>query len=447
MKKEHILIVDDEENMCRILSELLTQAGYSVCDAGNAHDAIKIFRRTAVSLVITDLIMPGVNGIQLLAIVKEIDPAVPVILITAYGTVDTAVEAMKRGAYDYILKPFDNEEILFTIKKAIASNIYKNQKLYRMTPGRFLIGSSEKIELLYRTIDKIAESSATVLIYGETGTGKELVAREIHERSKQRNGAFICVNCAALPDTLLESELFGYEKGAFTGAINAKPGRFELAAGGTIFLDEVGDMSLLMQTKLLRVLQDKTFVRLGGTTSITVDARIIAATNKNLEEKCRSGVFRQDLYYRINVLNIRIPPLRMHADDVRDIATYFVEQFCKRDGFPIKKIPQETLSTLLSYDWPGNVRELENVIERAVALSSGDTILPQDLGLYGMKTEIHAAQKLKETVHMTTAHVEKEAIIKALKEHNGNRTKAAKALGISRRSLLNKIKLYRLENV
>lgn len=447
MEKEKILVVDDEENMCRILSELLTRAGYSVYDTGNAHDAIRVFKNNSISLVITDLIMPGTNGIELLAKLKEIDPAVPVILITAYGTVDTAVEAMKKGAYDYILKPFDNDEILFVIKKAIAYNKYKNKKLYRTTPGRLLIGSSKKMESIYKTIDKIAESSATVLICGETGTGKELVAREIHERSKRSSGPFICVNCAALPDTLLESELFGYEKGAFTGAINSKPGRFELATDGTVFLDEIGDMSILMQTKLLRVLQDKTFVRLGGTEVIKVDARIIAATNKNLEEACRHGTFRKDLYYRINVLNIYIPPLRMHKDDIRDIATYFANHFCKRDGYPIKKLPEETLSTLLAYDWPGNVRELENIIERAVALSSGDTILPKDTGLGIIGKDTEAEKRLKESVRRTTALVEKEAIMKALQEHHGNRTKAAKALGISRRSLLNKIKLYRLESL
>ncbi|MBA7657446.1 Regulatory protein AtoC [subsurface metagenome] len=353
MEKKNILIVDDEENMCRILSELLTRAGYSTYDTGNAKEALKIFKNNEISLVITDLIMPGINGLQLLSMLKETDPALPVILITAYGTVDTAVEAMKKGAYDYILKPFDNEEILFVVKKTIASNRYRNKKLRRTIHGKLLIGSSANMDYIYKLIDKIAESSATVLIIGETGTGKELVAREIHDRSRYSEGPFICVNCAALPDTLLESELFGYEKGAFTGAINSKPGRFELAAGGTIFLDEIGDMSLLMQAKLLRVMQDKTIIRLGGTKSIKVDVRIITATNKDLETACRHGSFRQDLYYRINVLNIKIPPLRDHKEDIPEIANHFIEYFCKRDDYPIKKLSSQTTAAILAYDWPG----------------------------------------------------------------------------------------------
>ena len=354
---------------------------------------------------------------------------------------------MKQGAYDYILKPFDNEEILFVIKKAIASNRYRNKKLRRTTLGKLLIGSSSKMEFIYKTIDKIAESSATVLIIGETGTGKELVAREIHDRSRRSDGPFICVNCAALPDTLLESELFGYEKGAFTGAINSKPGRFELAAGGTIFLDEIGDMSLLMQAKLLRVMQDKTIIRLGGTKSIKVDLRIITATNKNLETACQKGSFRKDLYYRINVLTIKIPPLRDHKEDISEITSHFVDYFCKRDDYPIKKMISQTMDVILTYDWPGNVRELENVIERAIVLSSGDEITPEDLGLQEIKTDTIKHKSLKDSIRFTSAQMEKEAIIKTLKETKGNRTKAAKVLGISRRSLLNKIKLHKLENL
>jgi len=447
MEKQNILIVDDEENMCRILSELLTRAGYSTYDTGNAKEALKIFKGNEISLVITDLIMPGINGLQLLSMLKQIDPALPVILITAYGTVDTAVEAMKKGAYDYILKPFDNEEILFVVKKAIASNRYRNKKLRRTTHGKLLIGSSANMDYIYTLIDKIAESSATVLIIGETGTGKELVAQEIHDRSRYSEGPFICVNCAALPDTLLESELFGYEKGAFTGAINSKPGRFELATGGTIFLDEIGDMSLLMQAKLLRVMQDKTIIRLGGTKSIKVDVRIITATNKDLETACRHGSFRQDLYYRINVLNIKIPPLRDHKEDIPEIANHFIEYFCKRDDYPIKKLSSQTTAAILAYDWPGNVRELENVIERAVVLSSEDEITSKDLGIQEIKTDTIKHKSLKDSIRFTSAQIEKEAIIKTLKETKGNRTKAAKILGISRRSLLNKIKLYKLENL
>ncbi|MCK4940537.1 sigma-54-dependent Fis family transcriptional regulator [candidate division WOR-3 bacterium] len=442
MTKDGVLIVDDEENMCRILSQLLTRDGYMVYAAGNAHDALKLFRQHDMVLVITDLVMPGVNGLILLSKLKEIDPSIPVIMVTAYGTVDTAVEAMKKGAYDYVLKPFDNDELLFAVRKAISSNKYRRSKLYRSTPGNLLIGSSEKIAHVYEMIDKIADSMGTVLIYGETGTGKELVAREIHNRSTRSDGPFISVNCAALPDTLLESELFGYEKGAFTGAINSKPGRFELAGGGIIFLDEIGDMSILMQTKVLRVLQDKTITRLGGTKSRKVDVRITAATNKNIESACKESTFRQDLYYRINVLNLTIPPLREHKEDILDIAEYFVEYYCKRDDRPMKKLSAESSTHLLAYDWPGNVRELENAIERAVVLSTQDKIKPEDLGL---QTRIQGPKNsLKDSIRSTTAEIEKQAIMKALKECKGNRSKAARKLGISRRTIINKIKLYKI---
>ncbi len=447
MERKTILVVDDEENMCRILSELLTRSGYLVYEAGNSQDALRIFKKNNVSLVITDLIMPGVNGLQLLAALREIEPALPVILITAYGTVDTAVDAMKKGAYDYILKPFDNEEILFLVKKALMASSYRSRKLQRKTSDRLLIGSSKKMKSTYQAIDKIAKSSATVTIYGETGTGKELVAREIHDRSKYSTGPFICVNCGALPDNLLESEFFGYEKGAFTGAINPKPGRFELAASGTLFLDEIGDMSPLMQTKLLRVLEDKTVVRLGGTKSIKVKVRIIAATNKDLKKACLEGSFRKDLYYRINVLAIAIPSLRNHKEDISEIANYFVDHFCKKEGYPKKSLSAQTSVALMNYNWPGNIRELENVIARAVVLSSGEIIQPEDLGLVDIEQDGLTKKDLKESVRATAAMVEKAAIVKALKENKGNRTKAAKALGISRRSLLYKIKYYELKEM
>jgi DNA-binding NtrC family response regulator len=351
---------------------------------------------------------------------------------------------MKTGAYDYVLKPFDNDEILFAAKKAISSNKYRRKKLYHITSGNLLIGSSEKILCVYEMIDKIADSMGTVLIYGETGTGKELAAREIHNRSMRSDGPFIGVNCAALPDTLLESELFGYEKGAFTGAVNAKPGRFELASGGTIFLDEIGDMSLLMQTKLLRVLEDKTVTRLGGTETRRIDVRITTATNKNIERACKENAFRRDLYYRINVLNLTIPPLREHKEDILDIAQHFIEYYCKRDDRAVKSLSAESTSHLLAYDWPGNVRELENSIERAVVLSAADEITPADLGLQ-MRTGDPQAS-LKDSIRSTTAEIEKQAIIKALKECKGNRSKAAKLLGISRRTIINKIKLYNINN-
>lgn len=440
MTKNGILVVDDEENMRRILSRLLTQAGYAVHAANDAHNAMMMFRKHNIALVITDLVMPGVDGISLLVKLKDIEPSVPIIMITAYGTVDTAVAAMKKGAYDYVLKPFDNEEILYAVQKALSSGEYRKTKLYRAAPGNLLIGSSEKMAHIYELIDKIANSMATVLICGETGTGKELVAREIHNRSTRSEGPFISVNCAALPDTLLESELFGYNRGAFTGAINPKPGRFELATGGTIFLDEIGDMSVLMQTKLLRVLQDKTVTRLGSTKPTTIDVRIITATNKNIELACTEDRFRQDLYFRVNVLNMKIPPLREHKEDILDIAHFFVEYYSKRNNKPIKKLAAESGASLLAYEWPGNVRELENVIERAVVLSTEKEIKPDDLGF--KPSQEGDANNLKDSVRVTTAQVEKQAIVKALKECKGNKSKAARKLGISRRTIINKIKQY-----
>lgn len=440
--KDQILIVDDEENMRQILARLLTSAGYAVIAAASAREAMSLFRKHPVALVITDLVMPGTDGIVLLTSLKEVDPSIPVIIITAYGTVHTAVTAMKKGAYDYVLKPFDNDEILFAVKKALSSNRYRSCKLYRGAPGNLLIGTSEKIARIYELIDRIADSAGTVLITGETGTGKELVAHEIHRRSSRSEGPFICVNCAALPDTLLESELFGYEKGAFTGAINSKPGRFELAHEGTILLDEIGDMSLLMQTKLLRVMQDKMVTRLGGTATKEIDVRIIASTNKDLQHACHEKQFRQDLYYRINVLNLNIPPLREHKEDIPSIAQYFVECYCKRDNRPAQVLEPGCVTALLAYDWPGNVRELENVIERAVVMSSNGKIQIDDTQVHRQATEKNAS--LRETLHSTTNEIEKRVIANALKEYGGNRSRAAKELGISRRTIINKIKKYNL---
>lgn len=440
--KDQILVVDDEENMRSILTRLLTSAGYAVLSAASAAEAMKLVDSHTIDLAITDLVMPGTDGMKLLTELKEIDPSMPVIMVTAYGTIETAVAAMKKGAYDYVLKPFDNDEILYVVKKAISSNKYSRHKWYQGATGKLMIGTSEKVMRIYELIDKIADSMGTVLISGETGTGKELVAREIHRRSSRSEGPFICVNCAAVPDTLLESELFGYEKGAFTGAINSKPGRFELAQGGTILLDEIGDMNLLMQTKLLRVLQDKMVTRLGGTQANEIAVRIIASTNKDLDRACREKQFRQDLYYRINVLNIRIPPLREHKEDIPEIAQYFIDRYSKRDSRSVHKITPEGLTRLLAYDWPGNVRELENVIERGVILAQDGKLqidYPQS-----QRSSSEEKKSLRNSLRSTTMEIERQAIANALKECNGNRSKAAKKLGISRRTIINKIKQYNI---
>ena len=442
MNDAWILVVDDEAHMREVLARLLGAAGYRVVTTASAEEALSAFSRRGCALVITDLVMPGTDGLDLLTKLKDLEPSVPVVMVTAYGTVETAVTAMKKGAHDYILKPFDNNEILFVVQKAISSNKDRNAKLCRTLPNNLLIGTSEEMTHVYEVIDRIADSMGTVIIRGETGTGKELVACEIHRRSARREGPFICVNCAALPDTLLESELFGYEKGAFTGATNSKPGRFEFARDGTIFLDEIGDMSLLMQTKLLRVLQDKTVTRLGGTRGTEVNVRIIAATNKDLERACRDREFRQDLYYRINVLRLTVPPLREHKQDIVDITRHFVEHYSKRNNRPVKPITAEGMNRLLAHDWPGNVRELENVIERAVIMSSRDRIDADDLGFH--RSVRAAPDDLKNAVRSSTAEIEKQAIINALAEYGGNRSKAARKLGISRRTIIKKIAQYRI---
>ena len=452
MTEKKVLVVDDEPNMRRVLSTVLKKDGYQVVAVASGEEALEHFRAKEFNAVITDLKMPGMSGLDLLSQVSATNSSVPVILITAYGTIETAVEAMKKGAYDYVLKPFDNDEIRLILQKALAVQEQSSKEAVTLSLGPGdkyqIIGSSARMAAVYETIGKVADSVATVIILGESGTGKELVARAIHYSGKRKDKPFVRVSCAALPETLLESELFGYEKGAFTGATTRKPGRFELAHHGTIFLDEVGDVSPATQAKLLRVLQEREFERLGGTETIEVDVRVIAATSKPLEKALQDGSFREDLFYRLNVVSVSLPPLRERNEDIPELAGYFLDKFCEREGKAVKELNAEVLKILIEYDWPGNIRELENLIERVVVLEEEQVILPQHISERIRKGEaeepVVGPPSLKGALEETTAKMEREMIVNALAQTKGNRTKAAQLLGISRRTLQKKIKEYEI---
>ena len=445
-----ILIVDDDRNLCRVLKGLLEKAGSNVLTAYDVDTALPIIDKRDLDLIITDLKMPGKSGIDLLTSTQVRKPAVPVIIITAYGNIESAVDAIKKGTYDFITKPFDENELLNVIKKALSESS-KNKELisaYFDKESHFLpdiIGNTPAIQKLLQTVQKIAPTDSTALITGETGVGKELIAKAIHSSSHRRSHIFVKVNCAAIPETLLESELFGYERGAFTGAVTTKPGRFEIAHRGTIFLDEIGEIPLHLQAKLLNVLQDRAFERLGGVKTIKVDIRIITATNKDLQAAAKSGAFRSDLFYRLNVVPIHIPPLRERKDDIIPLVDYFLKKYKTKYQKDVAHFSPEVIAAFANYDWPGNIRELENVLERMVVMSESDTV-----SLDQMPAEIRGivpiieTSTLKEKIDTISHATENQIIIDALNKTNQNRTKAAELLGISRRTLQNKIKEYGL---
>jgi DNA-binding NtrC family response regulator len=451
MRKYTVLIVDDEPNVTRLLEKVFLKADYITYTACNGSKAIEMVECHAIDYVITDLKMPGMNGIELLKKIKEIDSSIKIIMITAFATVETAVEALKLGACDYITKPFDIDEVLLTVKK-IGESMHSvdNMNCMEREDGRlienFLVSRSPAMVKVIELIRQVADTRTTAMIYGETGTGKEIAAQLLHTLSSRKNEPFIKVNCSAIPENLLESELFGYEKGAFTGASARKPGRFELADGGSIFLDEIGDISPMMQVKLLRVLQQREFERLGGTKTLKVDVRIIAATNKNLHELVENNLFRQDLYYRLNVVPIMLPPLRERKEDIIQLSDYFLEKSSRISGKAKKKITKKAMEMLIGYNWPGNIRELENVIERCVVITRGESIdcidLPADFQQNKNEGHIASVDKLDSVLDSA----EKDIIIKSLRECNGNRTKASEVLGISRRSLHRKIIKYNIED-
>ncbi|MBI4799193.1 MAG: sigma-54-dependent Fis family transcriptional regulator, partial [Desulfarculus sp.] len=405
---ERILIVDDEKNYLLVLDALLSEAGYEVATADGGARALALLEEDEPDLMLTDMRMPRMTGLELIKASKERRPDLPVIVMTAYGTVENAVEAMKSGAVDYIMKPFENQELLLTVQRALKlSRLLAQNRLLReeVAQGQGfgqIVGDSKAMRQVYEMVDKVAATKATVLITGESGTGKELIARAIHSRSPRAEEPFVAVNCMALTETLLESELFGHEKGAFTGAAGRRKGRFELADKGTLFLDEVGEIAPALQVKLLRVLQERTFERVGGNQSISVDVRIVAATNRDLTRAVASGRFREDLFYRLNVVRLALPPLRERKEDLPALVAHFVRRYAAETGRTPPQVSQEAMRRIYDYAWPGNVRELENALERAVIMS-GAEIHPSDLPLEVAPSEKASAPELPRDVGITEA--------------------------------------------
>ena len=455
---ENILIVDDEKNYPRIIGEILQEEGYTSVTASSGMEALDILNNELIDLVLTDVKMPGMSGIQLLEKIKEINPDIPVIIMTAHGSVEKAVGAMHKGAYTFILKPFENQTLMAHIAKAISVYriVQENSILRDAISSRYsfdhIIGKSKPMQEIYEIIKKVAPSNASALIEGESGTGKELVAKSIHYNSLRKNKPLVVVNCSAFVETLLESELFGHEKGAFTGAGAMKKGRFEISDKGTLFLDEIGELPIPLQVKLLRVLQEKMIERVGGTRSIPVDFRLIAATNKNLEDEVKKGHFREDLYYRLNVVKIVIPPLRERSEDIPLLINHFINKHTsgEHSAGNVSEIDPEAVKILCDYQWQGNVRELENTIERAVILGSGNLITPSDL-------PFQIRQKISTTLDLdgipedvglveTLAAVEKRMIQRAMKLSGNVQTKAAQLLGIGKSGLNQKLKKFNIDN-
>jgi two-component system NtrC family response regulator len=434
-----ILVVDDEKNYLVVLEELLLEEGYQVVTAGSGQEAVEIVQNTPVDTVLSDIKMPGMSGMDLLDRLKNLDSDLPVILMTAYAEVDQAVSAMKKGALDHIQKPFDNRDVKRAVARGVEKrSLMKNIRRLETELGASwenIVGKSKAMERVYAVMKRVADTPTTVLICGESGTGKELIARGLHKASSRSNAPFVSVNCAALPETLLESELFGYEKGAFTGATGLKQGKFEVASGGTLFLDEVGEMSQSVQVKLLRVLQEHEFQRVGGNKDIRVDVRIIAATNKDLKEEVDAGRFRDDLFFRLNVVRIDVPPLRERPSDIPFLVAHFVRKFSAKLGREIQEIDPEIMRSLELYSWPGNVRELENVIERAVVMAKGEIITAEDLP---PEIEMLHGKGLTEALEL----IEERMIRQALKRAGSVQAQAAKMLGISRSHLQYKMKKY-----
>jgi len=448
-----VLIVEDEEAQRRILGDFLKGQGYRVQTAANGKEGLAKFQQDLFDFVLADYKMPGMDGLDLLREIRGVNPEARVVLITAFATVESAVAAMKEGALDYLTKPVNLEELLIILQRAAQgiTLMRENRALKEMLRERHhvegVIAVSPKMEHVLSLIKRAADSSAPVLILGESGTGKEVIARILHLQSPRADKPLLSINCAAIPETLLESELFGHEKGAFTGAVQAKPGRFELAHTGSLFLDEIGDMSPGLQAKLLRVLQEQTFERLGGTRTIKVDVRIITATNRGLEELMAHGKFRQDLYYRLNVVEVRLPPLRERREDIPHLVVHFLRTLSQKHGTAPRTLSREAHEALLRYDWPGNVRELENLIERACILSRGPTITLEDLppavtGFRGQRETV--AMDGSESLPAVINRIEREAILHALEKAGGVQTRAAALLGISERVLRYKIGKYGL---
>ena len=451
-----ILVVDDEINYLTVMETLLGDAGYEVLTAPSAIEALKIAGAADIDLVLTDMKMPKMTGIELLEKLQQASPDLPVIIMTAFGTVEKAVSAMKKGAFDYILKPFKNDEILVTIAKALEHRrlILANRRLTQELDKKYgfpnIVGESRVMEDILALVKRVAGSRATVLITGESGTGKELIARAIHQCSNRAAKSFISVNCAALTETLLESELFGHERGAFTNAVAMRKGRFELADSGTLFMDEVAEMSQGLQVKLLRVLQEMEFERVGGVRTIKVDVRVVAASNRDLKEEVEAGRFREDLFYRLNVVHLHLPPLRQRQEDIPLLAGHFIKKYVQENLRDKTRITPEALKVLIQYAWPGNVRELENVMERAVILCSNNVISPQDLPAELAPAPAESRLDIDRFIPLNTPlpealdGIEEQMIRRALEKSGQVQVRAAELLGITKSLLQYKLKKYHL---
>ena len=452
---ETILVVDDEVNIRKVLGVVLEREGYLVELAESAEDALDKLEDSRPDVLLTDLKLPGADGLALLRAARAADPDLPVVLMTAHGAIETAVEAMKRGAFDYLTKPIDNALLLQTLEKALNTRSSREADGVGPSTGEgqaaseaTFLGESAAVRTLLEQVKRAAAVDSTVLLMGETGSGKELIARLLHESGLRASGPFQAINCAALPAGLIESELFGYEKGAFTGAVAPKPGRLELAAGGTVFLDEIGEMPLELQPKLLRALEEREFERVGGVKTRMMDARVVAATNRELREMVAEGLFREDLYYRLHVIVLRLAPLRERKEDIPLLAEAFCARLAKRFGRAAPRLTPEAEEALLRHDWPGNVRELQNLLERLMVLEPEETISAESVGrqLDAAIRPLAAANSLKDQVGATSDALEVQMIRRALDEHLGNRTRAAARLGVSRRTLQLKMKKLGLQD-
>ncbi len=449
-----ILVVEDKGSMQEMLTATLTNEGYEVDVASSGSEGIEKASQKRYDLVLTDLKLPGADGIKVLSEIKEMDPEVSVVVMTAFGTVENAVEAMKIGAFDFLTKPFDTDRLSLLIRRAlenrrlVAENVLLRQELGQNLGLTEIIGSSSKMREATALVEKVAVSDTTVLLSGESGTGKELFAQAIHYLSPRKDGPFVPINCAAIPRDLLENELFGSEKGAFTSSTARKMGKFEIAEGGTIFLDEIADMDVSLQAKLLRVLQEKKFERLGGTKTIAVNVRVIAASNMDLKKSIEKKEFREDLFYRLSVFPVVIPPLRDRLDDIPALADYFIDKFCKEMNKKKKKLSTESLKIMDKYHWPGNVRELENTIERAIILCESKTIAPDSLAIRLStipEIRLREGAGLKEVAAAAQAEAEKSLILRVLSQTRGNKKKCAEILQIDYTTLFEKLKKYGLQ--
>ncbi|MBE9535693.1 MAG: sigma-54-dependent Fis family transcriptional regulator [Proteobacteria bacterium] len=453
MKNKKILVVDDDESLRRVIEYNISEEGYEVLSVSNGKEAMAIFSKEDIALVITDLQMPELGGIELIRQLRAVSPNAMVIVITAFGTVDTAVESMKLGAFEYITKPFNREELKMVVKKAleVGDLVVENRYLREMVQEKYsfenMVGSSPKMEEVYRLSSQVAKSDATVLILGESGTGKELLAKGIHFNSLRKEQPFVTINCGSLPENLIESELFGHKKGAFTGAVSDKKGKFELADGGTIFLDEIGELPLHLQVKLLRVLQDGMVDKVGESLPVKVDVRIIAATNRDLEEEVAGGNFREDLYYRLCVVPIKLPPLRERLDDIPLLTEHFLKKYSEKSRVDRVRINKEAIKILLNYSWPGNVRELENLAERTVVMSQTGLVTIDDLPEKLIANSSNGGSSIvslpDEGINLES--LEKELIEKAYAKCKYNQSKAARFLGITRNTLLYRFEKYGIE--